>query len=87
MTANRVMALMSPTMTLISSGLTLAVYWIGSFLIEAAQQNEKLGIFSDMVVFSNYAFSTVNRLSQLRSAGQWNFAMYPSVIPARRRTL
>ena len=27
MTANRVMALMSPTMTLISSGLTLVVYW------------------------------------------------------------
>lgn len=59
MTANRVMALMSPTMTLISSGLTLAVYWIGSFLIEAAQQNEKLGIFSDMVVFSNYAMQVI----------------------------
>lgn len=59
MTANRAMALMSPTMTLISSGLTLAVYWIGSFLIEAAQQNEKLGIFSDMVVFSNYAMQVI----------------------------
>lgn len=57
--ANRVMALMSPTMTLISSGLTLAVYWIGTYLIEAADQTYKLGIFSDMVVFSNYAMQVI----------------------------
>lgn len=57
--ANRVMALMSPTMTLISSGLTLAVYWIGAYLIEAADISDKLGIFSDMVVFSNYAMQVI----------------------------
>lgn len=57
--ANRVMALMSPTMTLISSGLTLAVYWIGAYLIEAANYTAKLGIFADMVVFSNYAIQVI----------------------------
>ena len=31
---NRSMALMSPVMTSISSGMTLAIYWIGAFLIE-----------------------------------------------------
>ena len=57
--ANRVMALMSPTMTLINSGLTLAVYWIGAYMIEAASLTDRLGIFSDMVVFSNYAMQVI----------------------------
>lgn len=59
MAANRVMALMSPTMTLLSSGLTLAVYWIGAYLIEAADIGSKLAVFSDMVVFSNYAIQVI----------------------------
>jgi|GEM_PF-1291558 len=59
LTANRVMALMSPTMTLINSGLTLAVYWIGAYLIESADAGAKLGIFSDMVVFSSYAMQVI----------------------------
>ena len=57
--ANRVMAVMSPTMTLINSGLTLAVYWIGAVMINASAVNLKLGIFSDMVVFSNYAMQVI----------------------------
>ena len=57
--ANRVMALMSPTMTLLNSGLTLAVYWIGAYLIVAASAMNKLAIFSDMVVFSNYAMQII----------------------------
>ena len=59
MVANRVMALMSPTMTLVSSGVTLAVYWIGAYLIEAAAPGAKLTVFSDMVVFSNYAMQVI----------------------------
>lgn len=59
MIANRVMALMSPTMTLLSSGLTLTVYWIGAYLIDAAAQTAKLAVFSDMVVFSNYAIQVI----------------------------
>ena len=57
--ANRVMALMSPTMTLINSGLTLAIYWIGAYFIEAASLSSKLPLFSDMVVFSNYAMQVI----------------------------
>lgn len=56
---NRVLALISPTMMLISSGLSLAIYWIGSYLIEAAQGMERMTIFSDMVVFSSYAMQVV----------------------------
>jgi ATP-binding cassette subfamily B protein len=53
------MAIMSPGMTLINSGLTLAVYWVGAYMIEAAGVGEKLGVFSDMVVFSNYAMQVI----------------------------
>lgn len=59
LTANRVMAIMSPGMTFINSGLTLAVYWIGAGLIERAASAEKLTIFSNMVVFSNYAMQVI----------------------------
>lgn len=57
--AGRVMALMSPGMSLISGGLTLAVYWIGAYMIQQAQGGLKLSLFSDMIVFSSYAMQVV----------------------------
>ena len=57
--ANRVMAIMSPGMTFINSGLTLAVYWIGAYIINAAGISGRLHIFSQMVVFSNYAMQVI----------------------------
>ena len=59
LTANRVMAIMSPGMTFINSGLTLAVYWIGAYIINAAGISSRLHIFSQMVVFSNYAMQVI----------------------------
>lgn len=56
---NRVMAIMSPGMTIIMSGLTLAIYWIGANLIDAAEITGKIGLFSDMVVFSSYAMQII----------------------------
>ena len=81
MTANRVMALMSPTMTLISSGITLIVYWIGAYLIEAAGMGAKLGIFSDMVVFSNYALQVIQAFMLLNMI----FIMLPRAQVSARR--
>lgn len=81
MTANRVMALMSPTMTLISSGLTLVVYWLGAYIIEAAGITEKMGIFSDMVVFSNYAMLVIQAFMLLNMI----FIMMPRAQVSARR--
>ncbi len=81
MTANRVMALMSPTMTLISSGLTLVVYWFGAYIIEAAGVMEKLGVFSDMVVFSNYAIQVIQAFMMLNMI----FIMLPRAQVSARR--
>ncbi|MDN6491493.1 MAG: ABC transporter ATP-binding protein/permease, partial [Leuconostoc sp.] len=58
--ANRVLALMNPVMTLISNGLTLAVYAIGAVLIEnAAMGAGRLTLFSNMIVFSSYAMQVI----------------------------
>lgn len=56
---NRLMAIMQPGMTLIMSGLTLAIYWVGVYLIDGAQMQDKLTLFSDMVVFSSYAMQVI----------------------------
>jgi len=57
--SNRMMAGMMPGVTLVQSGLTLAIYWIGAILIQSAGAAEKLLLFSDMVVFSAYAMQVV----------------------------
>ncbi|MEA5015047.1 MAG: ABC transporter ATP-binding protein [Candidatus Limiplasma sp.] len=59
MFTNRAMAIMMPVMTLIMSGLSLAIYWIGAYLIDAAGAMDKLTIFSNMVVFSSYAMQVI----------------------------
>lgn len=56
---NRFMSLFNPIMSGISSGLTLAIYWIGAYLIHSAASADKLGLFSDMVVFMSYGMQVV----------------------------
>ncbi|PMR93599.1 multidrug ABC transporter ATP-binding protein [Streptococcus intermedius] len=56
---SRLMAILNPIMMGISSGLTLAIYWIGAYLIQDAVLPGRLPIFSDMVVFMSYAMQVV----------------------------
>ena len=56
---NRLMAIMNPIMMAISSGLSLAIYWIGAYIINDASLAERLPLFSDMVVFMSYAMQVV----------------------------
>ena len=56
---NRVMAFMMPLMNTVLNGLMLAVYWIGAYLIDAAGLKDKLTVFSNMVVFSNYSVQVI----------------------------
>ncbi len=51
----RVMAFLMPTIQMIMSGISLAVYWVGAVLINDSAMDEKMTLFSDMVVFSQYA--------------------------------
>ena len=56
---NRTMASLMPFMMLIMSGLSLAVYWLGAYIIDQANMVDRIGLFSDMVVFSSYAVQVV----------------------------
>jgi len=56
---SRAMAIMMPVMMMIMSGLSLAIYWVGAYLINAAGMTDKLMLFSNMVVFSSYAMQVV----------------------------
>ncbi len=55
----RIMALMDPIMTIVMSGLPLAIYWIGAGLMNSVGLTERIVLFSDMVVFSSYAIQVI----------------------------
>lgn len=52
-------AIMQPVMYLIMYFLTLAIYFVGAFLIEGAAMADKLTIFGNMIVFSSYAMQVI----------------------------
>lgn len=81
--ANRVMAIMSPGIQGIMSGLTLAIYWIGAILIENAAMMDKLNLFSDMVVFSTYAMQVVMAFMMLVMI----FIMFPRASVSSKRIM
>lgn len=56
---SRTMSFMMPGIQLIMSGLPLAIYWIGAYLINKADMTSKITLFSDMVTFSSYAMQIV----------------------------
>ena len=56
---NRLMAILNPIMMGISSGLSVAIYWIGAYVINDAAPTARLPLFSDMVVFMSYAMQVV----------------------------
>lgn len=55
----RVMGVLLPGIQAVMNGLSLAIYWIGAYLIQNAAVTEKLSLFSEMVVFSQYAVQVV----------------------------
>ena len=56
---NRVMAIMQPGMMFVMNGLSLAIYWIGAYLIDNADMMDKMTLFSDMIVFSSYSMQVI----------------------------
>ena len=51
--AGKVMAILGPGMNLMMSGLSLAIYWIGAYIVKDISQ------FGDMTVFMSYAMQVV----------------------------
>ncbi len=77
----RVMAIMNPGMNIIMSGLSLAIYWIGAFLINQAGLMDRMGIFSNMVVFSSYAVQVIVAFTMLTMI----FIMLPRAAVSAKR--
>ena len=57
---SRAMAVLAPVMTMLMSGLTLAIYWIGAYLIDGLSSvAERSELFGQMAAFSGYAMQVV----------------------------
>jgi ATP-binding cassette, subfamily B, multidrug efflux pump len=78
---SRAMAIMMPTMGIIMSGMGLAIYWIGAFLINAAALPDRLSLFSDMIVFSSYAMQVIMAFMML----SFVFIMLPRASVSAKR--
>lgn len=78
-----VSAFVMPTFQLILSGLSLAIYWMGAALIKSAGISEKLGLFANMIVFSQYAMQVVMAFMLLTML----IVMLPRAAVSSRRIL
>lgn len=85
--ANIAMSVMNPGMNLAMNGLTLGIYWIGAALISTisltspAAMMERIGLFSDMVVFMQYAMQVIMAFLMLVMI----FVMLPRVTVSASR--
>lgn len=85
--ANIAMSVMNPGMNLAMNGLTLGIYWIGAALISAiavtspAAMMERIGLFSDMVVFMQYTMQVIMAFLMLVMI----FVMLPRVTVSASR--
>ena len=80
---NRAMSIMMPLMNTVMNGLTLAVYWIGAYLIDAAGLMDKLTLFSNMVVFSSYAIQVIMSFLMMSMV----FVLWPRADVSAKRIL
>ncbi|MCL2223288.1 MAG: ABC transporter ATP-binding protein/permease [Oscillospiraceae bacterium] len=80
---SRAMAVAMPVITMTISGVSLAIFWIGAFLIDAAEAADRLGIFANMVVFSAYAVQVIMSFMMLVMI----YIMLPRASVAAQRIL
>ncbi len=79
--SQRIMSILNPLMTLLMSGLSLAIYWIGANIINEAPLANKAVLMGDMVVFSAYAMQVVMAFMMLIII----FVMTPRTMVSARR--
>ena len=74
-------AILSPVMYLVMYFLTLAIYFVGAYLIKDSLMADKITIFGDMVVFSSYAMQVIMAFLMLAMI----FMMYPRAQVSAKR--
>lgn len=81
MYTGRAMAVLNPVMRSMVSILSLTIYWTGAYILVKTATPEKLGVFSDMVVFSSYAVQVIVSFMML----SFIFVMLPRVMVSVNR--
>ena len=79
----KTIGLLFPFMTMISSSLSLSIYFIGAHIINTANMVDKINIFGDMIVFSSYAIQVLFSFMILIMI----FVLYPRASVSARRIL
>ena len=74
-------AIMMPLMQAVMQFLTLGIYFIGAYLIDAAMMSDKITLFSDMVIFSSYGMQVIMSFLMLAMI----FMMWPRAQVSARR--
>lgn len=79
---SRAMAIMAPVMTMVMSGMSLAIYWIGAYLIDALPTGaERSELFGQMIAFSGYGMQVVMAFMMLAMI----FIILPRAMVSVRR--
>lgn len=81
LSAHRVMAIMGPSMMLVMNGMTVVIYFIGAFIINNSALADRITVFSEMIVFSQYAMQVIMSFMVLNMI----FIMAPRAIVAAKR--
>ena len=77
----KTLGLLFPFMSMISSTLSLSIYFIGAHLINEAGMMDKIDLFGDMVVFSSYAMQVLFSFMMLIMI----FVLYPRASVSAKR--
>lgn len=80
---NRSMGLMMPGMMFVLNILSLSIYLIGAYLINDASMENKITLFSDMIVFSSYSMQVIMSFIMLTMI----FIMMPRASVSAKRIL
>ena len=82
MYVNATMAFLMPALTSIMSGLTIAIYALGAHMInDAGAPEERMLLFSQMIVFSSYAMQVIGAFMMLAVV----FIFFPRARVSYRR--
>lgn len=81
LSAHRVMSIMGPTMMIVMNGMSLIIYFLGAFIINETALSGRIEVFSEMIVFSQYAMQVIMSFMVLNMI----FIMAPRAIVAAKR--
>ena len=79
----RTTGLLMPLLTLVMSGLTLAIYWIGAYLLNQTPLLARAGLIGSMAAFTQYAIQVVMAFIMLVAI----FIIFPRVMVSGSRIM